>query len=197
MSNIISLNCNITTQTPMSVQCVITNASSVDTQDGSTQLIINGGTSPYTVTWSNGQQGTVLSNLSPGDYTATVTDYYGDYQITTTCTIGFNSGYLDKFIECNENLNSDIFVFYDGTSLNIERAKTASESIRSWYQNKFLNGFGGLLYEGVVGSVNNNGENWLWWATYPYLGSLTGGTLSDNTTITSYGLNGETVANSV
>jgi hypothetical protein len=181
----------------MSVQCVITNASSVDTQDGSTQLIINGGTSPYTVTWSNGQQGTVLSNLSPGDYTATVTDYYGDYQITTTCTIGFNSGYLDKFIECNENLNSDIFVFYDGTSLNIERAKTASESIRSWYQNKFLNGFGGLLYEGVVGSVNNNGENWLWWATYPYLGSLTGGTLSDNTTITSYGLNGETVANSV
>ena len=197
MSNIISTNCNITTQNPMSVQCVVTNATSVDTQDGSTQLIINGGTSPYTIIWTNGQQGNTLSNLSPGDYTATVTDFYGDNQITTTCTVGFNSDYLDKFIQCNDNLNSDIFVFYDGTSLNVERAKTASESIRSWYQGKFSNGFGGLLYEGVVGAVENNGENWLWWSTYPYLGSLTGGTLSDNTVITSYGLNGESVGNSV
>ena len=181
----------------MSVQCVVNNASSVDSQNGSLQLVINGGTSPYTIVWSNGQQGSILPNLSPGTYSATVTDYYGDNQVVTSCTVGYNSEYLDKFIECNDNLNSDIFVFYDGTSLNIEKAKIASESIRSWYQNKFLNGFGGLLYEGVVGSVENNGEDWLWWSTYPYLGSLTGGTLSDNTTITSYGLNGEYDSNSI
>ena len=146
MSDIYLNNCNIITRNPMSVQCVVNNASSVDSQNGSLQLVINGGTSPYTIVWSNGQQGSILSNLSPGTYSATVTDYYGDNQVVTSCTVGYNSEYLDKFIECNDNLNSDIFVFYDGTSLNIETAKTASESIRSWYQNKFLNGFGGLLY---------------------------------------------------
>ena len=40
------------------------------------------------------------------------------------------------------------------------------------------------LYEGVIGKANNNGENWLWWLNYPYLGSLTGGTLSDSTAVT-------------
>lgn len=197
MSNILRNSCDVVTLTPMNVNCNTVNASAIDSQDGSAQLFINGGTPPYTITWSNGQQGNVLNNLSPGDYTATVTDYYNDNQIVTTCTVGFNSQYLDKFIKCDDTLNSDIFVFYDGTSLNVQKAKTACESIRTWYKNKFDNGYGGLLYEGVVGSVDNNGENWLWWSTYPYLGSLTGGTLSDSTTVTSFGLNGSAASNSI
>lgn len=197
MGDITRNSCNVSTLNPMVVQSIVTNATTTNTQDGSIQININGGTSPYTITWSNGQQGYFLNNLSSGTYTVTVTDYHGDYQEILNITVGFNLPYLDEFIKCNSSLNSDIFVFYDGTSLNIQKAKTASESIRSWYQNKFNNGFGGLLYEGVVGSVENNGENWLWWATYPYLGSLTGGTLSDGTVVKSFGSENQAVGNSV
>ena len=35
---------------------------------------ISGGNSPYTITWSNLGSGTSQTNLSPGDYTITVTD---------------------------------------------------------------------------------------------------------------------------
>ena len=86
----------------------------------------------------------------------------------------------DKLESCETSTQSQkVFVFYDGTSLDENSALDASESIRSWYQTKVNNGelLPGNLYEGIIGENNNNGENWLWWASYPYLGSLTGGTL--------------------
>ena len=194
MTQITQNNCNVSALRPLEVTCNPTNASSPESQDGSIQLYINGGTSPYTVSWTNGAQGTYIGNLQSGNYTATVTDYYGDYTKTITCTVGNNTFYLDEFIKCADNFNPNIYVFYDGTSLNATFASQASESIRSWYQGKKDNGFGGLLYEGVIGKEDHNSENWLWWATYPYLGSLTGGTLSDGITeVKSFGLNGESV----
>jgi len=185
-------NCNISNLRPLEVTCNPTNASSPEAQDGSIQLFINGGTSPYTVSWTNGSQGTYIGNLQSGTYTATVTDYYGDYTKTITCTVGNDTFYLDEFIKCEDNFNPNIYVFYDGTSMDSDTASQASESVRSWYQNKKNKGFGGILYEGVVG-----GENWLWWSLYPYLGSMTGGTLSDGTEIKSFGLTGDSVDNSV
>ena len=194
MTEITQNNCNVSALRPLEVTCNPTNASSPETQDGSIQLYINGGTSPYTVSWTNGAQGTYIGNLQSGNYTATVTDYYGDYTKTVTCTVGNNTFYLDEFIKCADNFNPNIYVFYDGTSLDASTATHASESIREWYQTKKTNGFGGLLYEGVIGKENHNSENWLWWSTYPYLGSLTGGTLSDGVTeIKSFGIDGESV----
>ena len=198
MTQITQNNCNVSALRPLEVTCNPTNASSPESQDGSIQLYINGGTSPYTVSWTNGAQGTYIGNLQAGNYTATITDYYGDYTTTITCTVGNNTFYLDEFIKCAESFNPNIYIFYDGTSLNPDNAQEASESMRTWYQTKKDEGFGGNLYEGVIGKVSNNGENWIWWATYPYLGSLTGGTLSDGTTvIRSFGmLSGDTVINS-
>ena len=95
----------------------------------------------------------------------------------------------DKLESCETSTQSQkVFVFYDGTSLSDVSALEASESIRSWYQTKVTNGdlLSGNLYEGVIGETYNNGENWLWWASYPYLGSLTGGTLSDSTSVVEY-----------
>jgi hypothetical protein len=89
----------------------------------------------------------------------------------------------DKLESCETSTQSQkVFVFYDGTSLSDVSALEASESIRSWYQTKVTNGdlLSGNLYEGVIGETYNNGENWLWWASYPYLGSLTGSSLSFN-----------------
>lgn len=71
----------------MGVNCETTNATSYGS-DGSMTLNISGGTSPYTIQWSTGDEGqTTLSNIVPGEYTATVTDYYGDYVKEVTCVV--------------------------------------------------------------------------------------------------------------
>lgn len=42
--------------------------------NGSAQVAVTGGTPSYTVTWSTGITGYILSNAVPADYTVTVTD---------------------------------------------------------------------------------------------------------------------------
>jgi len=196
MSEISGNSCNIITLMPLEVECVVTNASTPLNPNGSIQLLINGGTAPYSISWNNGQSTSTLTGLLPGTYSATVTDYYGDYSVTTECVVEYDSFYLDKLIECANISNPNLYVFYDGTSLDETKATEASNSIREWYSGKTDDGFGGLLYEGVIGKNTNNGENWLWWSTYPYLGSLTGGTLSDGSQVKIYGLLGETISHS-
>ena len=92
----------------------------------------------------------------------------------------------DKLESCEViSQTQKVFVFYDGTSLDDAKASGASESIRSWYQTNVDDGnlLSGNLYEGVIGENGKNGENWLWWVSYPYLGSLTGGTVSGSTVL--------------
>ena len=84
--------CSIVTILPMVVDCITTNATNYNSTDGSMTLEITGGTSPYTINWSNGSQNIQsLINVSPGTYTATVVDYYGDYSASTTCVVGYNN----------------------------------------------------------------------------------------------------------
>lgn len=45
--------------------------------NGSIELIVSGGTSPYLINWSNGSSGSVLTDLLGGDYTYTITDING------------------------------------------------------------------------------------------------------------------------
>jgi hypothetical protein len=44
---------------------------------GSVQLNVHGGKAPYTASWSNGMNGTMVSQLIAGDYTALITDANG------------------------------------------------------------------------------------------------------------------------
>jgi len=84
--------CSVITILPMGIDCITTNATNYNSTDGSMTLEISGGTSPYTIYWSNGSQNVqTLSNVSPGTYTATVVDYYGDYTASTYCTVGYNN----------------------------------------------------------------------------------------------------------
>jgi len=198
-------NCDITNVEPLSLFCIPNNASNPEANDGSVTVGVSGGNYPYTYEWEGTNNTTnTLTNLGPGNYTVTVTDAYGDFSETITCTVGLDEFYLDKFVKCND-FNPNIYVFYDGTSLNGNQSKEASVEIREWFGDKRDNGFTGRLYEGVIGGTNGqsgasglqrtNGENWLWWATYPYLGSLTGGTLSNGDVIQAFGRNGESVEN--
>lgn len=102
-------SCNIITILPLGLECDSINASTPEATNGLIALYITGGTSPYNVSWDNGSQGTLLTNLSPGNYTATVIDYYGDFTGTTTCTVGYDSFYLEVFEDCK---NSGNFIYY-------------------------------------------------------------------------------------
>ena len=81
-------DCEVFTVFPMGVSCnVIKQPSSPTTPDGILRVSITGGTSPYTVTWENGQVGEYLYNVLPGSWESVVVDFYGDYTASTICNI--------------------------------------------------------------------------------------------------------------
>jgi gliding motility-associated-like protein len=53
-----------------------------DADDGTIILLINNGTPPFTVSWSNGDTGTELDSLMPGIYNVTVADSNGCQTVT-------------------------------------------------------------------------------------------------------------------
>lgn len=99
--------CDVIIITPMSVNCSVTHPTSIDSADGVATLIIQGGTPPYTASWNiNGNEalGVTQINLSVGQYTATVSDYYNDFTIQTTCVL---TGETD----CSFGISIQEFVF--------------------------------------------------------------------------------------
>jgi hypothetical protein len=93
------------------------------------------------------------------------------------------------FESCGLQLDKNIYVYYDTSTSYpdgvavigpaIETLSGASTAIRTWYYNLVQNsGYTGNLYEIPV--VN---ERYVNWPCYPYLGSTTGGTLSDSTNV--------------
>lgn len=69
----------ITINEPSSINIsgTTTDASCHDSNDGNITLNVNGGTSPYTYSWSNGATTANINNLSAGSYIVTVTDFNG------------------------------------------------------------------------------------------------------------------------
>jgi hypothetical protein len=78
MSQIVKNNCGVLTILPLGVECNVTNSSNPFTNDGAIYLNITGGSTPYSVTWSNGKKSQNIYNLFPGFYEATVVDAFGD-----------------------------------------------------------------------------------------------------------------------
>lgn len=108
MANSTDINeCSPITVFPLNVECDVTDTSTPTTADGSISLIITGGTSPYTILWSNNAVSNVISNLLPGTYSATVTDYYGE-TATTECVVESDTFELDHFESCGGS--GDIFL---------------------------------------------------------------------------------------
>lgn len=62
---------------PIQAISQVKNVSCAGLTDGSINIAISGGTSPYQVLWSNGQTGVTLNNLPPGVYQAQITDANG------------------------------------------------------------------------------------------------------------------------
>ena len=100
---------------------------------------------------------------------------------TPTITPSTTPNYLQRFCSCDDSvLNSNFYVFYTSDDImEPSYIEEASTSVRDWYRNgQLYSGFTGDLYEMCL-----NGSTYLPLGSYPYLGSLTGGTLSDLTPI--------------
>lgn len=117
-------SCNIITLLPLGLDCSTINASTPQSSNGVVSLFVTGGTPPYNITWNTGAQGNLLTSLRPGEYTATVVDYYGDFTGTTTCVVEFNSFYLEEFEDCS---NSGSTVYYLADLVNPYSAGTIYE----------------------------------------------------------------------
>jgi hypothetical protein len=94
----------------MGVNCNVQNAKTPDSNDGVIYLTITGGSTPYDITWENGSKTMNLYNLYPGEYSATVVDFYGDYTATTTCVVESDTFYVDYFVNCD----SGNFIYLTG-----------------------------------------------------------------------------------
>lgn len=149
MAQLSGNTCEVITLLPLGVVCDITNSSTPQTPNGSIFLQITGGSSPYTVTWSNGGQGQSLINLKSGDYTSQVVDFYGDYSATTVCSVGFDSFFLDWFEDC-ENSNNYLYyvsqqpsIFTSGFTyqLNGQSGCWTSSGTTLWTGQTFINDF--------------------------------------------------------
>ena len=116
MAQLSANTCNILTLFPLGAVCNSTNAYTNESFDGSIEVLISGGTSPYTTTWSNGAQGTTIDNLQSGTYTATTVDFFGDFTATTVCTVGYDTYYLDVFESCS---TSGSYLFYSSQTPTI------------------------------------------------------------------------------
>ncbi|MBK8920777.1 MAG: T9SS type A sorting domain-containing protein [Saprospirales bacterium] len=61
----------------LSAQATVTHVQCNGQNNGSVAVSIGGGAEPYVYNWSNGQTTSTISNLSPGAYTASITDANG------------------------------------------------------------------------------------------------------------------------
>jgi len=135
-------------------------------------------TPTYTPTYTPGP--TVTTSNTPTPTPSSTPGSSTETWSMTACCDSSDSIIVDVNVPGPPN----VYVFYDGTSLDSATASGASESIRSWFNSNSSEL--GSLYEGIVGDNSRNGENWIWWMSYPYLGSMTGGTLSDSTSVVEY-----------
>lgn len=95
-----------------------TDVSCAGATDGQLEVSIVGGTANYDMQWSNGQSGTVIQNLSDGNYAATVTDNNGCVYTSISYEIE-----APQPIESTGSIETDISCFgeQDGAiSLNIQ-----------------------------------------------------------------------------
>lgn len=93
---------------------VICNDDNGASNDGTIDLSVSGGKSPYTYSWSNGSTTQNLSDLSAGDYTVIVTDANG-CTASISVTIEIPNLFTLNTVSTNVTCNDDAGTSDDGT----------------------------------------------------------------------------------
>ena len=115
--------CDVITIFPMEVNCLVLQPSNDKTFDGSAALTITGGTPPYTIHWEVGSFAPALTNLGIGSYSATVTDYYGDFTANTTCVLTAETLTLSAMCFVVSGLVEDQIVYVNSPSVGLKNGK--------------------------------------------------------------------------
>ncbi len=68
---------NVTEPTPLVVDTLVSAIVCYGYDNGSIELLVSGATPPYSMVWNSGSTSGIITNLSPGVYTVTVTDALG------------------------------------------------------------------------------------------------------------------------
>ncbi|MEM9985137.1 MAG: CARDB domain-containing protein, partial [Bacteroidota bacterium] len=108
----------------------LTDATCPDGQDGRLEVSVNGGSTPYLLTWSHGPNGNVAPNLAVGTYTVTVEDSANCQQESQAFEIAYQDsaptakfGFeLDKDVltlqDSSQGASSYLWTFGDGEESN-------------------------------------------------------------------------------
>lgn len=99
--------------------------------NGKIELIISGGQSPFIYNWSNGGMDSIISSLSTGSYSVTITDFNNCIEAITL--------YIDE---------------YDQDTSNFNQVPIPS---KAYYQDGLINSQGLVSYNGLVSFVSAQG----------------------------------------
>ncbi len=98
LSSTTTCNIMITEPEELTASISTTDALCYDSNLGIATVTPTGGTSPYTYVWSNGEAENPQINLTPGNYTVTVTDF-NDCQTVESCNISGPNSAITTTIE--------------------------------------------------------------------------------------------------
>lgn len=115
--------CDVITIFPMEVNCLVQPPTNDKTFDGSAALVITGGTPPYVIFWEVGSFAPALTNLGIGSYSATVTDYYGDFTANTTCVLTAETLTISGMCFIMSGLVEDQVVYVNSSSVGMKNGK--------------------------------------------------------------------------
>lgn len=144
--------CEPITILPLVVECSVTNVSEFNMNDGSIELLISGGTPPYTIFWDNGESSPILINLTSGNYQYTISDYYNDFTITNFCTVeepaenNFTRPFSPFCLRIKYDNSSELNQFYF----------TPNESLYNGYPQYFDEG------ANVISWITGDTDFWIW-----------------------------------
>ncbi|HEY9117635.1 MAG TPA: PKD domain-containing protein, partial [Roseivirga sp.] len=110
----------ITGPAAITTNTTTTNVSCQGANDGTIDIEVNGGTSPFTFAWGHGETSEDLDNLSPGSYSVTITDANGcsisrSYTITEPLPLSIN--YSAEDVTCFGADDGQINVTVSGGTL--------------------------------------------------------------------------------
>jgi gliding motility-associated-like protein len=103
-------NVSITEPQAVSVEASVTDASCPDSNDGSINITISGGTTPYDIIWSDGVKVQNRSGLAPGTYSLVVTDKNnctGSLVVEVESNFSYNCLVIPQIITPNNDSYND------------------------------------------------------------------------------------------